>query len=141
MSPLRIYHITRRSTNAWLWSGSYGRTITYHVTGTLKNPENTIKIQRKARTRKELPEDEEENSCSRGKLICHVTKKRRDDSYRQRWWRSTSVRRRRANRQGVYRGIDSVLAEIGLVLAGLAVPGCCDAEVGRPLGLPTYPVA
>lgn len=41
--------------------------------------------------------------------------------------------------EGVYRG--SVLAEIGLVLAGLAVPGCCDAEVGRPLDLPTYPVA
>lgn len=43
--------------------------------------------------------------------------------------------------EGVYRGIGSVLAEIGLVLAALAVPGFCDAEVGRPLGLPTYPVA
>ena len=43
--------------------------------------------------------------------------------------------------EGAYRGIGSVLAEIGLFLAGLAVPGRCDAEVGRPLGLPTYPDA
>lgn len=43
--------------------------------------------------------------------------------------------------EGVYRGIGSVLADIGLVLVGLAVTRFCDAEVGRPLGLPTYPVA
>lgn len=47
--------------------------------------------------------------------------------------------------EGAYRGIGSVLAEVGLAdLPGLAAPGCCDAEVGRPLDmgdLPTYPRA
>lgn len=44
--------------------------------------------------------------------------------------------------EGAYRGIGSVRAEVGLAdLADLAAPGCCDAEVGRPLDLPTYPGA
>lgn len=47
--------------------------------------------------------------------------------------------------EGAYRGTGSVLAEVGLAdPTDLAAPGCCEAEVGRPLdtgGRPTYPRA
>ena len=49
---------------------------------------------------------------------------------------------RRSGGEGAYRAVGSVLAEVGLVdLPDVAAPGCCDAEVGRPLDLPTNPGA
>ena len=45
---------------------------------------------------------------------------------------------------GAYRAIGSVLADVGLPLADLLTPGCCEAEAGRFLdtaGPPTYPRA